>query len=115
MIKSNRYSVIQKYLEDYVILVRSKIDEFTTQLITQSLSCPFKLTDLEIIDKRLKEFVHLHHLDLLRTVKYHVNKLKDNIQEKQLYKQLSYYYLSKEQVRTVIDYSCIVYISYSLV
>jgi hypothetical protein len=98
MIESNKYSVIQKDLEDYVILVQHKIDEFTTALITQSSSCPFKLTDLEMIDKRLKEFVHLHHLDLLRTVKYRVTKLKDNIQEKQLYKQLSYYYLTTEQV-----------------
>ncbi len=64
MIESNKYSVIQKDLEDYVILVQHKIDEFTTALITQSSSCPFKLTDLEMIDKRLKEFVHLHHLDL---------------------------------------------------
>jgi hypothetical protein len=78
--------------------VRNKIDEFTTQLMTQASSCPFELSDLEIMDKRMKEFVHLHHLDLLRTVKYHVNKLKDNIQEKQLYKRLSYYYLTTEQV-----------------
>ncbi len=81
-----------------MILVQSKIDEFTTQLIAQSSSCPFQLSDLEIIDKRLKEFVHLHHLDLLRTVKYQVTKLKDNIRENQLYKQLSYYYLTTEQV-----------------
>jgi len=97
-IQSNEDSVIQKNLEDYVILVRNKIDEFTTQLMTQASSCPFELSDLEMIDKRLKEFVHLHHLDLLRKVKYRVNKLKDHIQEKQLYKQLSYYYLTKEQV-----------------
>ncbi len=97
-IQSNEDSVIQKNLEDYVILVRNKIDEYTTQLMTQASSCPFQLSDLEIMDKRLKEFVHLHHLDLLRVVKYRVTKLKDNIQEKQLYKQLSYYYLSKEQV-----------------
>jgi len=84
-------------LLDYV-MVCSLIDEFTTQLMTQASSCPFKLTDLEIMDQRLKEFVHLHHLDLLRKVKYRVNKLKDNIHEKQLYKQLSYYYLTKEQV-----------------
>ena len=83
--------------------------------MTQASSCPFKLTDLEIMDQRLKEFVHLHHLDLLRKVKYRVNKLKDHIQEKQLYKQLSYYYLSKEQVRTGIEELCIVYLSYSLV
>ncbi len=74
------------------------IDEYTTTLMTQASSCPFQLSDLEIMDKRLKEFVHLHHLDLLRAVKYRVTKLKDNIQEKQLYKQLSYYYLTKEQV-----------------
>jgi len=97
-IQSNEDSVIQKNVEDYVIFVRKKIDEYTTTLMTQALSCPFKLTDLEIMDQRLKEFVHLHHLDLLRAVKYRVTKLKDNIQEKQLYKQLSYYYLTTEQV-----------------
>jgi len=97
-IQSNENSVIQKNIEDYVIFVRNKIDEYTTQLMTQASSCPFQLSDLEIMDKRLKEFVHLHHLDLLRAVKYRVTKLKDNIQEKQLYKQLSYYYLTTEQV-----------------
>ncbi len=62
--QSDKYSVIQKYIEDYVILVRNKIDIYTTQLITQASFCPFKSTDLEMMDKRLKEFVHLHHLDL---------------------------------------------------
>ncbi|CAF1462144.1 unnamed protein product [Didymodactylos carnosus] len=51
----------------------------------------------EIIDKRLKEFVCLHHIDLLRKINYQVNKLKDNIYEK----QLSYYYLTTEQFEII--------------
>ena len=42
---------------------------------------------LKIIDQRLKEFVRLHHLDLMRTIKYQMNKLKDNIYEKELSQQ----------------------------
>ena len=51
-----------------------------------------------MVDERLREFVRLHHIDLLRTVRYRVNKLKDETREKVLIKQLSYYYLNAAQV-----------------
>ena len=76
IIQSNEPTIIQKYLEDYLILLRNKIDQYTTELMTQSSSCPSTmLSSLEIIDQRLKEFVRLHHLDLLRTINYQMNKL----------------------------------------
>jgi hypothetical protein len=109
IIQSNQYSIIQKYLEDYLIVLRNKICQYTTELTTQSTSSSL----LETIDQRLIEFVQLHHLDLLRTIKYQVNKFKDHVYEKRLFKQLSYYYLSTEQVRII---SQIMYIySFSLI
>ena len=102
IIQSDRVSVIQKYIEDYLILLRAKINDLTTELATQSSLCPSTLPPLEVIDTRLKEFVRLHHIDLIRTVNYQTNKLKDDIREKQLFQQLSYYYLTSEQV-LIID------------
>ncbi|CAM2705852.1 unnamed protein product [Rotaria socialis] len=45
-------------------------------------------------DQRLKEFVRLHHIDLVRTVNYQKHKLKDIIYEKRLFNQLSSYHLA---------------------
>jgi hypothetical protein len=98
IIQSDKCSVIQKYLDDYLLLLRNRIHQYTIELSTQSSFCPSSLSPLQIIDQRLKEFVRLHHIDLLRTIKYQVNKLKDNIYEKELLKQLSNYNLTTEQV-----------------
>lgn len=55
-----------------------------------------------MIDLKLKDFVRLHHIDLIRQINYQVNKLKDNIREKQFFQQLSSYQLTNEQVMLVI-------------
>lgn len=68
IIQSDRVSVIQKYIEDYLILLRAKINDLTIELATQSSSCPSTLPPFEVIDTRLKEFVRLHHIDLLSTI-----------------------------------------------
>lgn len=94
--------MIQKYIEDYLILLRTKINDLRIELATQSSSWPSTLLPFEVIDARLQEFVRLHHIDLIRTVNYQTNKLKDDIREKQLFQQLSYYYLTSEQV-LIID------------
>jgi len=80
------------------------MNEYTTELITQLKSCPSTLPhSLEIVDQRLKEFVRLHHLDLLRTINYQICKLNFNIHIKKLSKQLSSYHLTIEQVVTYIE------------
>jgi hypothetical protein len=82
-----------------LILLRNKIDQYRIELVTQSSSCPTTiLSSLEILDQRLKEFVRLHHLDLLRTINYQVNKLNHNIHMKNLSKQLSSFHLTMKQV-----------------
>ena len=64
--------------------------------------CPSTLCPLEVIDIRLKEFVRLHHIDLIRRINYKVNKAKSNAHEKLLFKQLSYYYLTTGHVIIII-------------
>jgi hypothetical protein len=81
-----------------VILVQNKIDQFTTELMAQSSTCPSTLLPLEIVDQRLKQFVRLHHRDLLRIVKYQVSKLNRNILIKKFSKQLSRFGLTVKQV-----------------
>jgi hypothetical protein len=81
-----------------VLLLQNKIDQFTTELKAQSSTCPSTLHALEIIDQKLKEFVRLHHLDLLRTINYQISKLNGNILIKKFSKQLSTFRLTTKQV-----------------
>ena len=77
---------------------KTKSINYTTELLTQSSTCPSTLLPLEIIDQRLKEFVRLHHLDLLRTINYQISKLNSNILIKKFSKQLSTFHLTTKQV-----------------
>ena len=98
IVKTKEHSVIQKHVQDYISLLRNKIEENRRELMTQALTCPSTLTPSEIYDKRLKEFVRLHHIDLMRTINYQINKFKDQIHEKQLLQHFSSYHLGTEQV-----------------
>nr|ABQ08076.1 hypothetical protein [Adineta vaga]ABQ08081.1 hypothetical protein [Adineta vaga] len=101
IVQSTEYSVIQKYFEDYLVLFQGQIDQHKNELASQSLTFPSTLSSLDTIDIRLNEFVRLHHIDLIRTVQYRVNKFKDDIHEKELFKRLSYYYLNTNQFETI--------------
>ncbi len=104
IVQSNESSVIRKHLEDYLLLLQNKIDYYTSELSIQGIKCPSTLTSLEIIDQKLKEFVRLHHLDLLRTVNYQISKLNTMILIKTFSKQISTYHLTNKQVETFIAY-----------
>lgn len=101
IVQSTKYSVVQKYIEEFLMLLRDKIDEYTTELTNQSLSWPATLSPLDIIDGRLKEFVRLHHLDLVRAIRYRIHQFKADIHEKQLGKELSYYFPNDAQVSII--------------
>ena len=66
------------------------------------MTCPSTLHPLESMDKRLKEFVHLNHLDLSRTINYQVNQFHDHIHISELSKQLSSLHLTVKQVFSII-------------
>ncbi|CAF1513999.1 unnamed protein product [Adineta ricciae] len=101
IVQSTQHTVVQKYLEEFLVLLRDKIDEYTTELTDQSLSCPPALSPLDIIDGRLKEFVRLHHLDFIRAIRYRIHKFKADIHEKQLGKELSYYFSNVDQLEPI--------------
>lgn len=101
IVQSTKHTVIQKYLEDFLALLCDKIDEYTTELTNQFLNCPTALSPLDIIDGRLKEFVRLHHLDFIRAIRYRIHQFKADIHEKQLSKELSYYFSNVEQVSII--------------
>ncbi|CAM4796041.1 unnamed protein product [Rotaria magnacalcarata] len=79
----------------------SRSNQHENELMIQLSSCPTTLHPLELIDQRLKEFVRLHHIDLVRTVNYQKHKLKDIIYEKRLFNQLSSYHLAELQHQTI--------------
>jgi hypothetical protein len=98
IVQSNELNIIRKYLADYVLLLQNQIDQLTAELSKQSHTCPSTLSPLKMIDQRLKEFVRLHHLDLLRTVNYQLSKLNSNILITKFSKQLSTFHLTAKQV-----------------
>ena len=100
--ESNERDNIQESLEEYLMLLKNRIDQHENELIIQSSSCPTTLHSLEMIDQRLKDFVRLHHIDLVRIVNYQKNKLKDIIYEKRLFNQISSYHLTEVQVRITL-------------
>jgi len=95
--------MIQKYLQDYLILLHNKVDQYTNELRIQSTSCPSTLPhSLERIDSRLKEFIRLHHLDILRKINYQISKLNSKIHIEKFSKQLSSFHLTAKQVPTIV-------------
>lgn len=95
--KLSEYISIEKFIDSHLNQLQQKFDQCTSDLVTQSLSCP-KTLSLTTVDSRLQEFVRLHHIDLTRKVNYHINKFKDNIRERKLFKDLSAYSLTTQQV-----------------
>jgi hypothetical protein len=73
--------------------------------MTQTTECPSTLPRLEIIDPKLKEFVRLHHLDLLRTINYQISKSSSHILIEQFSKQLSSFHLTTKQVPIFFEIS----------
>ncbi|CAF1488984.1 unnamed protein product [Rotaria magnacalcarata] len=100
MTKTNDYDLTEKFLNILVNQTQHKVDQCTTELLSQSLSCP-KTLFLSHVESRLVEFIRLHHIDLIRKINYQVNKFKDLIRETQLFETLSSYSLTNEQKQVV--------------
>ncbi|CAF2149041.1 unnamed protein product [Rotaria magnacalcarata] len=100
MAKTNDYDLTETFLNKLVNQIQHTVDQCTTELLSQSLSCPKTLL-LSHIESRLVEFVRLHHIDLIRKLNYQVNKFKDLIRETQLFETLSSYSLTNEQKQAV--------------
>lgn len=98
LIPSNEPEMIQKYLQDYVSLLQNKIDQYQNELNSQLSSHPTTLPSPQFIDIQLKEFVRLHHCDLLRAVKYQIAELNTTVSLSHLSKYLGTFELTSKQV-----------------
>lgn len=90
--------MIQQHLTDYVQLLQKKIDQYTSELFVHSTGYPSTLPALETVDKRLKEFVRLHHLHLLRACSYQKSKLNIRTFINRFSKLLDKFHLTTKQV-----------------
>jgi hypothetical protein len=72
-----------QYIQDYLKFLNEKMNQCDIQLQQHRYAYPRMMSiDVEMIDLRLHEFVHLHHVDLIRLIQYQVNPFRDDIQEK---------------------------------
>ena len=88
-----------QYIEDYLNVLNEKMTRYETELRQHLYAHSDISLTLEMIDVRLKEFVRLHHLDLIRLTNYQVNRFNDQLQEKWLSQQLVTCHFTLEQVR----------------
>ena len=98
MAQTNKNDQIVSFIQEHLSRLQQKFDQCTMALSSQaSTACPPTLL-LSSIESHLKDFVRLHHIDLLRKINYQINKLKDFIRNKELSDRLSSYRLTNEQV-----------------
>jgi hypothetical protein len=90
------------HVQSDVRVLDRDIDRCSTALNEQWSSCPWTSHPVvDTMDARLKEFVRLHHIDLLRRTSYQVHRFKDEINEQHLLRQLSSFQFTGEQVMLV--------------
>lgn len=97
--QTNDFDQVEQFLNESLLKLQETFDQYSVQLISQATSCPSSL-DLIVIEDRLKEFVRLHHLDLIRRIQYQLHHFQGYLQEQELSQQLSP--LSTEQVDELI-------------
>lgn len=89
-----------QYIQEYWMFLNGKVAQCEVELRQQLYADPFVMgMSAEVMDSRLKEFVRLHHLDLIRLTNYQVNRFRDDIQEQRWRQQLEKYSFTQEQVR----------------
>lgn len=103
IVQSNEPKIVQMYLEDYLILLQNRMNQYAVEITTQSVSCPVGFLtktgmSLEMLDAALNDFVRLHHLHLKREVNYQISRLRDAIRVKELDEESSLYPITSEQV-----------------
>lgn len=99
IVSSNETTVIKRYVRDYLTTLQHKLDDCQTRLNQQASTDRWTLCSIEALDTRLKEFVRLHHIDLLKSINYRINQVNDRIREQQIFQRLSSCNLNAEQVR----------------
>ena len=98
--QTNDSDQIEQYLNQSLMKLQQKFDQYSLELISQATSCPSSI-DLSAMEDRLKEFVRLHHLDLIRRIQYQLHHFQGHLHEQELIQQ-SLLSLTVEQVQCLI-------------
>ncbi|CAF2764299.1 unnamed protein product [Rotaria sp. Silwood2] len=79
---------VEHFLRTQLVNRQQTFEECSIQLTSQATSCPITMK-FSSIEDRLKEFVRLHHLDLVRRIHFQINDFKGRIIEHELFQQWS--------------------------
>ena len=93
--QTNDPDQVEQFSNQSLMKLQLTFDQYSIQLISQATLCPPSM-DLSVVEDRLKEFVRLHHLDLIRRIQYQLHDFQGYLHEQELIQQLSS--LSIEQV-----------------
>ncbi|CAF4964931.1 unnamed protein product [Rotaria sp. Silwood1] len=94
MARSNDFEVCHQYLANYITDLKKEMDQCQTELIKQSQLCPFVTLSLAQIDQSLNEFVDCQRNYLSKKNNRQLSKFKDNFHEKELFENVTKYYLT---------------------
>ncbi len=97
---TNDTKLCYEYLHNYLESIKQQLNQCQLELDKQSHSCPITSLPLNQIDDRLKKYVHAERNYLLTRNNDQLNKFKDNIYEKDLYKTIVSYGLPMNLVST---------------
>lgn len=95
---ANDTKLCQEYLYNYLENIKNQLNQCQLELMKHSQSCSITTMPLNQIDDHLKEYVLTERNYLLTRNNDQLNKFKDNIYEKDLYKAMGSYSLSMNLV-----------------
>jgi hypothetical protein len=86
--KSNEHELCKQFVINHLTTMQLQFDQYTTDLITQTQTCPSTLLPMmEILDANLKEFVQLQQKYLVKKRNAQLVRYKDMIYEKEFFLQ----------------------------
>lgn len=96
--KTNEHRSCQDFVSHYLHEIIRQLDLCNDELSTQSQSCPSVFLPLDILDRRLKDFVILQRNYLLKRNSEQLARFKDLIHEKNLFQNITKHQLDADQV-----------------
>jgi hypothetical protein len=98
MAKTDNFEIWQQYLTNYIRDIKKQIDQYQMKLRKQSALCPVTSVSFERIDHCLKEYVDCQRKHLTRRNNNQLLKFKDDLKENELFKNITTYYPTVDQV-----------------
>lgn len=105
MAKTKDNELIKQFAVKQLNAINTELDQCNEKLTVQALRCPSTLS-LETIDTSLRDFVCIHQRRLSKKMNCQLAKLKGCLGDNDLWQQLSFYHLNKDQVKHIEFHLC---------